>query len=102
MSTAYVQAINAYQTAANAAKIAPSTAAEIPDNDFASVLRTSMETAVDTVKQGERQSLAAAAGKADIQDVVMAMSKAEMTLQSVVTLRDKAVQSYQQIMRMPI
>jgi flagellar hook-basal body complex protein FliE len=47
-------------------------------------------------------SLAAAAGKADINDVVMAMSQAERTLQTVVTLRDRAVQAYQQIMRMPI
>ena len=55
-----------------------------------------------TLKTGESQSIAAAAGKANINDVVTAMSEAEMTLQTVVTLRDKTVQAYQRIMRMPI
>jgi len=33
---------------------------------------------------------------------VMAVSKAEMTLETVVTLRDKVVAAYQDILRMPI
>ena len=60
------------------------------------------ERAADTLLEGESQSLQAAAGTADLTEVVMAVSKAEMTLETVVTLRDKVVQAYQEILRMPI
>jgi flagellar hook-basal body complex protein FliE len=104
MTVSYSEALAAYKRVAEQARIQPSKPAETPSggNDFAQVLRTATTQAIDDVKGGERMSLAAAAGKANINDVVMAVSNAERTLQTVVTLRDKAVQSYQQIMRMPI
>ncbi len=70
--------------------------------DFSSMLRRAAERAADTVLEGENQTLQAAAGTADLNEVVMAVSKAEMTLETVVTLRDKVVQAYQEILRMPI
>lgn len=70
--------------------------------DFSSMLRRAAERAADTMLEGESQTLQAAAGTADLTEVVMAVSKAEMTLQTVVTLRDKVVQAYQDILRMPI
>ncbi len=70
--------------------------------DFSSMLRRAAERAADTVLQGETQTVQAAAGTADLTEVVMAVSKAEMTLETVVTLRDKVVQAYQEILRMPI
>ena len=71
-------------------------------SDFAAMLRDAAESAQSSLQQGEVASLKAAAGQADINDVVVAVSKAEMTLQTVVTLRDRAVQAYQDILRMPI
>ncbi len=70
--------------------------------DFSSMLRRAAERAADTMLQGETQTVQAAAGTADLTEVVMAVSKAEMTLETVVTLRDKVVQAYQEILRMPI
>ena len=69
---------------------------------FADVLRDAAEGAMETLHEGERQSLQAAAGNADLTDVVTAVGKAELTLQTVVTLRDRVVQAYQDILRMPI
>lgn len=106
MTVSYSEALAAYNRVAGQSRIQPPNAGESAatgfGGDFAQVLRESAGEAVDTLKAGEQQSLAAAAGKANINDVVMAMSKAEMTLQTVVTLRDKAVQAYQEILRMPI
>ena len=73
-----------------------------PGTDFASVLRDAAESAIGTLEKGESQTLSAAADKASINDVVVAMSQAEMTLQTVVTLRDRVIQAYQEIMRMPV
>ena len=50
----------------------------------------------------EKMSAQAAAGKADVTDVVAAVSNAEISLQLVVAVRDRAVQAYQDIIRMPI
>ena len=44
----------------------------------------------------------AVAGEADILEVVSAVSNAEMTLQTVVAVRDRVLGAYQEIMRMPI
>jgi flagellar hook-basal body complex protein FliE len=41
-------------------------------------------------------------GKADLNDVIVAVNDAEMTLQTVVGLRDRMIQAYQEILRMPI
>jgi flagellar hook-basal body complex protein FliE len=72
------------------------------EQDFAAVLRGVAEGAVDSLRKAEEVSLQAAAGKADLNDLVTAMSKAEITLQTMVTMRDRVVQAYQEILRMPI
>ena len=70
--------------------------------DFASLLRNAAEGAMDSLRAGEAKSLQAAAGTADINEVVMAVSKADLTLQTVVAVRDRVIQAYQDVLRMPI
>lgn len=70
---------------------------------FADVLKGMVNQTVDAQKVAEQMSLAAANGEpVALQDVVQAVSKAELTLQTLVTVRDKAVEAYQQIMQMPV
>ena len=47
-------------------------------------------------------SAMAVTGEADITDVVQAVTSAELTLQTVVAVRDRMISAYQEIMRMPI
>ena len=70
--------------------------------NFGDLLKAGLGNAIDTMKSGEKMSAAAVAGKADLNDVVQAVSKAEMTLQTVVAIRDRLVGAYQDILRMPI
>ncbi len=59
----------------------------------------------DAVAQGhaaDQQAADAIAGTGNITDVVTALSRAELTLQSATAIRDRVVQAYQQIMQMPI
>lgn len=106
MSVSFSEALAAYRRAAEQAGVnAPGQdgqTARAEGPDFAQILREAAENGAATLRNAETQSLAAAAGKADLNEVVMAMSQAEMTLQTVVTLRDRAVQAYQEILRMPI
>ncbi len=73
-----------------------------PTGGFAEMVKDAANGAVSTMMEGERQSLQAAAGAADLNEVVMAVSKAEVTLQTVVSVRDKVINAYQEILRMPI
>ena len=70
--------------------------------DFGSMLKKFAEDAIATGKTSEKQSIAAAAGKADINQVVEAVAEAELTLNAVTAVRDKVIQAYQTIIRMPI
>jgi flagellar hook-basal body complex protein FliE len=108
MSVNFTEALAAYQRAQTRTLQGPDAGEDAGlrpqgrTGDFASMVREAAEGVQETLNAGETQSLKAAAGKADVNDVVVAVSKAEMTLQTVVTLRDRAVQAYQDILRMPI
>ncbi len=69
---------------------------------FADLVKDSIGDAISTSKASETASLNAISGKADVVDLVTAVNDAEMTLQTVIAVRDRVVQAYQEIMRMPI
>lgn len=69
---------------------------------FGEFLKDAAETSIDTMKEGERMSAKAVTGEADLTEVVEAVNAAEITLQTVVSIRDRLVSAYQEIMRTPI
>lgn len=69
---------------------------------FKQALESAGQQAIDALKAGEQASLEAVTGKAQLSDVVTAVTNAEVTLQTVVAVRDKVIQAYQDILRMPI
>ncbi|OAB58010.1 flagellar hook-basal body protein FliE [Leptolyngbya valderiana BDU 20041] len=107
MSVNFSEALAAYQRAQSQALKGPGGDDGLKPQgdvgqDFASLVRSAAQGVQERLQAGETATLKSAAGQADINDVVVAVSKAEMTLQTVVTLRDRAVQAYQDILRMPI
>ena len=70
--------------------------------DFSSVLKGSLGGAAEAGRAAETQALAAAAGKADIVDVVTAVAESEAALETLVAVRDRVIAAYEDIMRMPI
>ena len=71
-------------------------------SSFADLVKDSISSAVNTTRASETVSLNAISGKSDVVDLVTAVNDAEMTLQTVVAVRDRVIQAYQEIMRMPI
>ncbi len=69
---------------------------------FADLLKSAISDSIDTQKTGEAASLQAATGKADINSVVAAVNNAELTLQTVLAVRDKVVAAYTEIMHMQV
>jgi len=102
MPVNFADAINAY---ANAGKIAGQPGLDAPTGDgksFGDLLTRATNSVVDSVAQGEKATMQAVTGKADLAQVTAAISNAEVAVQTVVAIRDRVVQAYQDIMRMPI
>ena len=70
--------------------------------NFSDFLTDAVKSSIDTIKRGETMATKQAAGQANIVDVVNAVNAAELTLNTVVAVRDKVVAAYQSIMNMPI
>jgi flagellar hook-basal body complex protein FliE len=69
---------------------------------FADMLQNAVQGAIDSSKAGEAASMGAVTGKADINSVVAAVNNAEVTLQTVLAVRDKVLAAYSEIMHMTI
>lgn len=69
---------------------------------FGATLQRAMAGVVDAGHAADAQSVQAIAGGGNLTDVVTAVSKAELALQTTVTIRDRVVAAYQDIMRMTI
>lgn len=69
---------------------------------FASLVENIVTNAVETGKASEAASADLVRGKAELVDVVTAVNAAEMSLETLVAVRDKVISAYQDIMRMPI
>lgn len=55
-----------------------------------------------TVANGERTAVAAMTGRADAQALVQALTQAELAVDAAVTVRNRVVEAYQEILRMPV
>lgn len=69
---------------------------------FGDMLTEALQSTVDAQKAAEATSAKAVNGKADVTDVVTAVTNAEVALDTVVAVRDRVISAYQEIMRMPI
>ncbi|MCB1531613.1 MAG: flagellar hook-basal body complex protein FliE [Alphaproteobacteria bacterium] len=69
---------------------------------FSDFLEGRARESIETMREGEKLSGQAVTGEADLTDVVEAVTAAELTLETVVAMRDRLVSAFQEIMRMPI
>lgn len=105
-------AINAYRTAAASATETRSATSSGPQlagmtqagggTGFSDLVKDSLRKAVNVQRTAEEMSLKGLAGEADMRDVVLAVNNAENTLNTVVAIRDKVLNAYQEILKMPI
>ena len=100
-------AISAYLQAAKmgtgAGEVSPG-ASTIPlgGSSFGDMLSGVLSDAAQNGRAAELKASGAIQGKGDLVDVVTAVQAAEVSLETVVAIRDKVIAAYQEIMRMPI
>ena len=69
---------------------------------FGAMLQRALEGTVDTLHTADGKAVEALSGGGNLTEVVTALARAELTLQTATAIRDRVVQAYQDIMKMPI
>jgi flagellar hook-basal body complex protein FliE len=71
---------------------------------FGALLQEAIGSVVDAGHKSDAkaQALITGSGKADMVDVVTAVSETEVAVQALVSIRDQVIQAYQNVMQMPI
>ena len=69
---------------------------------FGALLKDALGSVLEAGKASDAQQRAMVAGKANIVDVVTAVSETEVAVATLVSVRDRMIQAYEEIMRMPI
>jgi flagellar hook-basal body complex protein FliE len=71
-------------------------------SDFGATLQRAVQGAVDNFHAADGKTMEALNGGGNLTDVVTALSRAELTLQTATAVRDRVVQAYHDVMNMPI
>lgn len=69
---------------------------------FADMVRNAAQEAATAIREGDLQAQRGLRGEIGRQEVVEATLALESTVKTVVALRDKLVEAYQEVLRMPI
>ena len=69
---------------------------------FADFVTNFVDSAKSAGVAAESATVQAVNGSADLNEIVTAVANAEIMLQTVVTVRDRVIQAYQEILKMPI
>ncbi|WP_109468035.1 flagellar hook-basal body complex protein FliE [Albibacillus kandeliae] len=77
-------------------------AAQAPGQTFADMIRDAAGDAVQTMRESDVIAQSGMAGEASTQQVVEATIALESTVKIAVSMRDKLVEAYQEVMRMSI
>ena len=72
------------------------------EGSFASMLKDAVGSVVESGRKSDAQTQAMASGKSNMVDVVTAVAETEVAVSAVVAVRDKVIQAYEEIMKMPI
>ena len=74
----------------------------VPGSGAGAVIREAGRDFAATMIEGETAAKAAMVGQADPHALVQALAQTELAVETAVTVRDKVVEAYQEILRMPV
>ncbi|MBV8697358.1 MAG: flagellar hook-basal body complex protein FliE [Bradyrhizobium sp.] len=96
-------AANAY---ANLAKIldsgSPGKSGESNGPSFSALLKDAIGSVAEVGRKADAQTVSMAQGKANVMDVVTAVAETDVAVSTLVSVRDRVIAAYEDIMKMPI
>ena len=75
---------------------------QAPIKSFSQFLTEQASSFKNTLQSAEEQTKQVAQGKANITDLITVLNEAELTLNTVVNIRDKLISAYKDIMNMAV
>ena len=69
---------------------------------FSALLKDSVGSVLEAGKKSDAQTIAMSSGKANVMDVVTAVAETDVAVSTLVSVRDRVIQSYEDILKMPI
>ena len=69
---------------------------------FSAVLKDAIGGVMEAGRKSDAQTVAMANGKANVMDVVTAVAETDVAVSTLVSVRDKVIQAYEDIMKMTI
>ncbi len=69
---------------------------------FSAVLKDAVGGVMEAGRKSDAQTVAMASGKANVMDVVTAVAETDVAVSTLVSVRDKVIQAYEDIMKMTI
>lgn len=104
MSVSSLSAANAYRNQLKLQNdIVDAGQDEANKSSFGSLLKDGLQNSIDTQYKTEGMKMdALTTGKVDLSDLVTAVTNAELSLNTVIAVRDKVIGAYQDIIRMPM
>jgi len=76
--------------------------ADAGGQSFSSVLKDAIGGVLDVGRKADAQTVAMASGKANVMDVVTAVAETDVAVSTLVSVRDKVIAAYEDIMKMAI
>src|SRR5260370_14450153 len=76
-----------------------------PEGDgpsFGAMVKDALGSVLDAGRKSDAQTVAMASGKANVMDVVTAVAETDVAVSTLVSVRDRVIQSYEDLMKMPI
>lgn len=106
MSITSTAALNAYTAAARLAgqtqETAKTSSAQAQGDGFGDLVSSALGNVTEAGNTADAKAAQFASGEADVVDLVTAVAESEMAVETLVTVRDKVIESYQKILNMPI
>jgi len=104
-----IKAMNAAAAYGNAANItdpgasfSATPAAQNIGPDFSEFLGKSLNDVMGNLQQAETHTVSSLTGKATLDDVALSLTNAELSVKTLLGIRDRVINAYQDIIKMPM
>jgi flagellar hook-basal body complex protein FliE len=77
-------------------------ASDTGGQSFGALLKDAVGSVLETGRKSDAQTMAMASGKANVMDVVTAVAETDVAVSTLVSVRDKVISAYEDIMKMAI
>jgi flagellar hook-basal body complex protein FliE len=69
---------------------------------FSALLKDAVGSVVEAGRKSDAQTMAMTSGRANVMDVVTAVADTDVAVSTLVSVRDRVIQAYEDILKMPI